>query len=151
MAEVEKLVPGTWLLTVTVPGFGVGRTIITFTSDGGMVERGENNLAVSIGVWEPGDERDEENLFRFMFHRFFVSLTISEPTEEPRGQDEEQEAVNQSSGNLLRVRSTNRLTSNDTFTGAGTADFLDAAGNPPTGPPAFHSTHSAKRLKLVRE
>ncbi len=148
MADVEKLVPGTWFLTVTVPGFGVVHTIITFTSDGGMVERSENNLAASIGVWEPGDEEDQ---FRFMFYRFLVNLTITEPTEERRGQDEEQEVVNQSFDRLLRVRSTNRLTSDDAFTGTGTGDFLNAAGDPPSGPPGFRTTHTAKRLKLVRE
>ncbi len=148
MAAVEKLVPGTWFLTVTVEGFGVDRTIATFTSDGGVVERAEPTLAAAIGVWEPGDE---ENQFRFMLYRFLQNLTVTEPQEEKTGEDEEQEVVNESFRSIMRVRSTNRLTSNDTFRGTGTVDFLNAAGDPPTGPPAFHSTQTAKRLKLVRE
>ncbi len=147
MADAEKLVPGTWFLTVTVPGFGVTQTIITFTSDGGMVERAEPMLEAAIGVWELGDE---EKQFRFMFYRFQQNLTVTEPKEEQIGENEEQEVVKESFNRILRVRSTNRLTSQETFTGTGTGDFLSADGTP-TGPPAFHTTATAVRLKLVPE
>jgi hypothetical protein len=148
MADAEKLVPGTWFVTVTDPAGQLHRTVMTFTSDEGMVERAEGFLETAVGVWKPGDKEDE---FRFMFYRFSESLTISEPQEERKGETEEQEAVSVSFAITQRVRSTNRLISDDVFEGTGTVDFLDAAGTLVPGIPAFRTKQRAIRLNLVRE
>jgi hypothetical protein len=146
MADAEKLVPGTWFVTVTDPAGQLHRTVMTFTSDEGMVERAEGFLETAVGVWKPGDKEDE---FRFMFYRFLENLMITEPQEEKKGENEEQEAVSVSFANIQRVRSTNRLTSDDVFEGTGTVDFLDAAGTPLPAIPAFLTKQRAIRLKLV--
>jgi hypothetical protein len=147
MADPKKLVPGTWFVAVTRPDGSVVHTIMTFTSDEGMVERAEPELEAAIGVWKPGDRKDE---FRFMFYRFAEKLTITEPQEEEKGEKEELEAVNVTFDVIQRLRSTNHFTSDDGFEGTGTLDFLDAEGTP-TAIPAAHTKHKALRLQLVQE
>jgi hypothetical protein len=146
MADAEKLVPGTWFVSVTRSDGRVDRTIMTFTSDEGMVERAEPALETALGVWKPGDKEDE---FRFMFYGFFENLTISEPLEEKKGEKEEAEAVTVTFAITQRLRSTNHMTSDDSFEGTATGDFLDAAGVLVPAIPAFHTKHKAARLKLV--
>jgi hypothetical protein len=146
MADAEKLVPGTWFVTVTMPDGGVTHTIMTFTSDEGMVERAEPRLEAAIGVWETGDQEDE---FRFMLYRFREQLTIAEPQEERKGEKEEQEAVTVTFDKIQRVRSTNHMTSDDGFEGTATVDLLDAAGTTVDPTPALLTNHKGVRLKLV--
>jgi hypothetical protein len=138
MADAKKLVPGTWFVTVTGPDGSTVHTIMTFTSDEGMVERAEPRLEAAIGVWKPGDKEDH---FRFMFYRFVESLTITEP----------QDSIAVSFAVIQRVRSTNRMSGDDVFEGTATVDFLDAAGAPITAMPPFHTKQRAVRLKLVPE
>src|SRR5437016_4616573 len=151
MADAEKLVPGTWFITKTLFDGRVNHVMMTFTSDGGMVERAEPSLEAGIGVWKPGDEEDEEDEFRFMFYRFQERLTITEPQEETKGEKEEKEEVDVSFDHIQRIRSTNRLTSHHGFQGTETVDFLDATGTLDTAMPTFHNTLRAVRLKLVPE
>ena len=141
MADVRATVPGTWFLTVTRGDGSITHTVITFTSDGGLVERAEARMEAGVGVWEA---EDEDNEFRFMFFRFVENLTVT-PTPGNPGR------VTQDFAIISRVRSTNRLLDDDAFTGTGTVDALDAAGNVLATPPAFHATHDAVRMKLVPE
>ena len=77
MADAATAVPGTWFLTVTFPSGNVTRAVLTFTSDGGVVERTEHRVEGAVGVWEVGDETDE---FRFMFYRFANDLAVDPAT-----------------------------------------------------------------------
>jgi len=148
MPDARRLVPGTWFTTVRRRGAKqVTHTIITFTSDGGMVERAEPRVEASIGVWEPGDKEDE---FRTMRYRFLEDLKISETAEEKPGQNEEVEAVTESFAAIQRVRTTFRLTNDDHFEGTVTSDFLDAA-EVPLPVPASRADSKGERLTLVRE
>ena len=92
-------------------------------------------------MWEAGDE---DNEFRFMFLRFVEKLTVT-PTPGNPGR------VTQDFAIIFRVRSTNRLIDDDMFTGTGTADALDAAGNLLATPPASRTTAGVVRVKLVPE
>jgi hypothetical protein len=158
MADVDRVVPGTWFLAVTEPSGQVERTIMTFTSDGGMVERAEPTLAAAVGVWEEAEKEEgkKESEFRFMLYRFLYDLTVTEPTQEEerleKGEMEEKEVVAQTFSSVMRVRSTNRMIDDDTFQGTATVDFLDAAAvNPIPGSGVFKTTHRGIRLKLVPE
>lgn len=136
-------VPGTWFLTVTRTSGEVDWTMITFTSDGGLVERAEPTLAAAVGVWEEGkkEEGKKESEFRFMFYRFLEDLTVTGPTQ-----------VAQIFSAIQRVRSTNRMIDDDTFEGTATIDFLDApAANTIPGFGVFKTRHRGVRLKLVPE
>src|SRR5215472_6029601 len=83
--------------------------IMTFTRDGGVVERAERRVEAGIGVWEAGDEEDE---FRVMFYRLREKLTVNVPTSLPASLE-----VSQVFGAIERVRSTIRFTSDDAFAG----------------------------------
>ena len=109
MADVRATLPGTWFLTVTRGDGSITHTVITFTSDGGLVERAEPRVEAGVGVWEAGDE---DNEFRFMFLRFVEKLTVT-PTPGNPGR------VTQDFAIIFRVRSTNRLIDDDMFTGTG--------------------------------
>jgi hypothetical protein len=127
--------------------------LITFTSDGGMVERAEPTLAAAVGVWEEGNKESE---FRFMLYRFLDDLRVTEPTQEEerreKGEREEKEVVAQNFSAIMRVRSTNQMIDDDTFEGTGTVDFLDAAAaNTIPGLGVFRTRHRGVRLKLVPE
>jgi hypothetical protein len=153
MADVGRVVPGTWFLTVTESSGQLEWTVITFTSDGGMVERAEPTLAAAVGVWEEGKKESE---FRFMLYRFLDDLTVTEPTQEEerreKGEREEKEVVAQTFSAVMRVRSTNQMIDNDTFEGTATVDFLDAAAaNTIPGLGVFKTRHRGVRLKLVPE
>jgi hypothetical protein len=67
----------------------------------------------AVGAWEPGNDKNE---FRFMFYRFFHSLT---ETAEKSGD------VTPTFAAVQRVRSTNHLTSANAFEGVGESQFLD--------------------------
>jgi hypothetical protein len=78
-----------------------------------------------------------------MLFRFLQDLTVTPGPGNPG-------RVTASFSSILRFRSTNRLIDENTFSGGGTVDFLDAAGNL-LPRPGFHTTHHAVRLQLVPE
>src|SRR5215472_8540186 len=101
--------------------------IMTFTRDGGVVERAERRVEAGIGVWEAGDEEDQ---FRVMFYRLREKLTVNVPTQLPTPPPPSTTTsleVSQDFGAIERVRSTIRLTRGDAFTGTSSGDALDDA------------------------
>lgn len=69
MADVEERLPGTWVVRVTLNDAFIGKAIVTFTSDGGMVERFTRSPEGNVGVWEAAEDDDR---FGFMAYRYHV-------------------------------------------------------------------------------
>jgi hypothetical protein len=120
--------PGTWVVRVTLPSQGFeARAIVTFTSDGGLVERFTGSPEGNVGVWEAAD-RDQ---FRFMAYRYHVVGTTFQYND--------------------RLRATCQLTGQSTFQCTATADRLDINDNvlPNTTVAGFRL--NGTRLTVVRE
>jgi hypothetical protein len=127
-------VPGIWLVNVTTTnGQPAGRAIVTFTSDGGMVERIDSGVEALIGVWQVEHGHGHDRRFRFMGYRHH-----SDPTTK----------------NINRLRGTCNLTAGDRFSGTVTVDRLDADGNlqsvQPTNWP-LHHVLDGTRMTVVPE
>jgi hypothetical protein len=127
-------VPGTWLVNVTTTnGQPAARAIVTFTSDGGMVERVDNSVEALIGVWQAEHGHGHDGRFRFMGYRHHPDPTTK---------------------NINRLPGTCNLVAGDRFSGTVTVDRLDADGNlqpvQPTNWP-LHLVLDATRMTVVPE
>lgn len=130
MADVEENLPGTWVVRPTLGNAPLGKAIVTFTSDRGLVERFSGVTEGNVGAWEQADEQaDEEDRFRFMAYRYVVG-----PPFENR-----------------RVRATCRLTGNNTFSCTCTLDVLDIDDNVMPGTTAAGISLNGTRLNVVPE
>jgi hypothetical protein len=128
-------VPGTWLVGVTrTSGQLAGRAIVTFTSDGGMVERVDNSVEALIGVWRA--ERDHhDRRFRFTGYRHHPDPVAT-------------------NAYINRLRGTCTITTGDRFSGTVTVDRLNTDGalqqvQPPDWP--LHLVLDGMRMKVVPE
>jgi hypothetical protein len=156
--EEQELMPlndvsGTWLLTVSV--FTNGKesppthAIITFTRDGGLIERAEPTVFVAVGAWKRSrnEERDDESSdrFDFTFFRFIQDLEVAAVPG----------PVSQKFGFMERMCSIgNHVHADGTFSGTGKLDWLQADGQTAFVPPPglvlpSSSRHAGKRMPLV--
>jgi hypothetical protein len=146
MANVKRDVPGTWLATVTRNGAPVGRAVVTFTSDGGLVERFNGRIEGLVGAWDAGHEVDDNEAghngkdeFRFMGYRYQHKLAASSSS------------IVVTPDLTTRLRGTCHLTGQDSFSCTVTADSLDAAENVVASPPPLHLKLIGARMKVVPE
>jgi hypothetical protein len=129
-------VPGTWLVNVaTTNGQPVVRAIVTFTSDGGMVERIDNSVEALIGVWQAEHGHGHDRRFRFMGYRYHQDSTTK-------------------NWSISRLRGTCNLTARDRFNGTVTVDSLGTDGTllpvQPTNWP-LHLVLDGSRMTVVPE
>ena len=128
MTDVEQHLPGTWIVKVTLNKGFVGKAVITFTSDGGTVERFTADTEGNVGVWEATGKKDG---FRLMAYRYIVEATTFKHNS--------------------RVRATCEFNDNDTFQCTATADQLDIDDKVIPGTTTAGFELNGSRLKVVSE
>ena len=126
----KKAIVGSWLITVTTPGFPPLKTLLTFTEDGNVMGTGQGDvtasraLSVGQGVWSHQGGRT--------FASTFLQISYETQTGVLRG--------------LVKFRLTHTLdSSGNEWSGPYKFDFLDPAGNPVF---SAGGTTQAQRIKV---